>query len=49
VGWKTKRSSEKELGMKIYDVLTGTQNKKLEEKVDDLTLQIINLAKNHYE
>jgi len=49
VGWKTKTSSEKQLSMTIYDILTGTRNRKLVEKVDDLTRQIINLAKNHYE
>lgn len=49
VGWKTKTSSEKQLGMTIYDILTGTKNKKLEEKVEEITQQIINLAKNHYE
>jgi len=49
VGWKSKTSSEKQLGMTIYDILTGTQNRKLEEKVGEITQQIINLAKNHYE
>jgi len=49
VGWKSKTSSEKQLGMTIYDILTGTQNRKLEESVEEITQQIINLAKNHYE
>jgi len=49
VGWKSKTSSEKQLGITIYDILEGTQNKKLEHNVDELTRQIINLAKNHYE
>jgi phosphoenolpyruvate-protein kinase (PTS system EI component) len=49
VGWKTKTSSEKQLGMTIYDILEGTKNRKLGENVDELTRQIINLAKNHYE
>jgi type I restriction enzyme R subunit len=49
VGWKTKTSSEKQLGMIIYDILTGTRNSKLEENVDEITQQIIILAKNHYD
>jgi type I restriction enzyme R subunit len=49
VGWKTKTSSEKHLAMTIYDILTGTQNKTLQEKADEISQQIINLAKNHYD
>ncbi len=49
VGWKTKRSSEKQLGMIIYDILTGINNRKVEEKIDDIIQQIIILAKNHYD
>jgi hypothetical protein len=49
VGWKTKTSSEKQLGMTVYDILTGTRNSKLEENVREITQQIINLAKNHYD
>jgi len=49
VGWKNKTSSEKQLGMVIYDTLIDTKNKKLENNVDELTRNIIDLAKNHYE
>jgi hypothetical protein len=49
VGWKSKTSSEKRLGMMIYDILEGSKNRKLGDNVDELTRQIINLAKNHYE
>jgi len=47
VGWKNKTSSEKQLGITIYDILTQTQNKKLEDNVDELTRNIIDQAKNH--
>jgi type I restriction enzyme R subunit len=49
VGWKEKTSSEKHLGMTIYDTLMETKNIELENKADNLTQQILNLAKNHYE
>jgi len=49
VGWKNKTSSEKQLGMIIYDILTETQNKKLQDNIDELTRNIIELAKNHFE
>src|SRR5437867_11185211 len=49
VGWKNKTSSEKQLGMIIYDILTETQNKKLQDNIDELTRNIIELAKNNFE
>jgi type I restriction enzyme R subunit len=49
VGWKNKTSSEKQMGITIYDTIYDTKNKKLVENIDDVTKQIINLARNHYE
>jgi hypothetical protein len=34
VGWKTKTSSEKQIGNIIYDILSEIQNKKLEDNED---------------
>jgi type I restriction enzyme, R subunit len=47
VGWKTKRSSEKQLNIIIYDTLLGFNNKKIENIIDDLTERIIDLAKRN--
>lgn len=43
VGWKTKRSSEKKMSIAIYDILS--QNKYPEDKINELTMKIIDLAK----
>jgi hypothetical protein len=47
VGWKTKRSSEKAMSIGIYDILSenNNDNKYSEEKVNELTTKIIELAK----
>ena len=47
VGWKTKRSSEKQLSIIIYDILSESKNKKIENKIDDLTEEFIDLAKRN--
>ena len=47
VGWKTKRSSEKQLNIIIYDTLLEFNNKKIENMIDDLTECIIDLAKRN--
>ena len=47
VGWKTKRSSEKQLSIIIYDILSESKNKKIENKIDDLTNEFIDLAKRN--
>jgi hypothetical protein len=49
VGWKTKRSSEKQLSITIYDILSESKNKKIENKIDGLTEQFIDLARETYE
>ena len=43
VGWKNKRSSEKKMSIAIYDILS--ENGYPEEKTNELTTQIIDLAK----
>ena len=43
VGWKNKRSSEKKMSIAIYDILF--ENGYPEEKTNELTIQIIDLAK----
>ena len=43
VGWKNKRSSEKKMSIAIYDILS--ENKYPENKTNELTLKIIDLAK----
>jgi hypothetical protein len=46
VGWKTKRSSEKKMSIAIYDILSENNNNKYpEEKINELTTKIIELAK----
>jgi type I restriction enzyme R subunit len=47
VGWKTKRSSEKQLNIIIYDTLSESKNKKIDDMIDDLTERIIDLAKRN--
>ena len=47
VGWKTKRSSQKQLSIIIYDILSESKNKKIENKIDDLTEEFIDLAKRN--
>jgi hypothetical protein len=50
VGWKTKISSEKEIGNIIYDILSEIENKKLkdnEDKKNELTERFIDLAKRN--
>lgn len=47
VGWKTKRSSEKQLNIIIYGILSASQNKKIENKIDDLTEEFIDFAKRN--
>ena len=44
VGWKTKRSSEKKMSVAIWDVLSEN-NKYPEDKVNELTMKVIDLAK----
>jgi type I restriction enzyme R subunit len=43
VGWKNKRSSEKKMSVAIYDILS--ENGYPEKKTNELTIQIIDLAK----
>jgi type I restriction enzyme, R subunit len=43
VGWKTKRSSEKRMSIAIYDILS--ENNYAEDKANELTMRIIDLAK----
>jgi type I restriction enzyme, R subunit len=43
VGWKNKKSSEKKMSIAIYDILS--ENGYPEEKTNELTMQIIDLAK----
>jgi type I restriction enzyme R subunit len=43
VGWKNKRSSEKKMSVAIYDILS--ENGYPEKKINELTMQIIDLAK----
>jgi hypothetical protein len=43
VGWKNKRSSEKKMSIVIYDILS--ENGYSEDKINDITMQIIYLAK----
>jgi hypothetical protein len=45
IDWKTKRSSEKKMSIDIYDMLV--ENKYPNEKIEDITRMIINLAKRH--
>jgi hypothetical protein len=45
VGWKTKTSSEKKMSIAIYDILND--NKFPDSKIDELTGQIIELAKRN--
>lgn len=45
IGWKTKRSSEKKMSIEIYDILV--ENKYPEDKIEDITQMIIDLAKRH--
>lgn len=50
VGWKTKTSSEKQLSIIIYDILSEFPNKKLaenSEKKDLMTDHFIDLAKRN--
>jgi hypothetical protein len=42
-GWKNKRSSEKKMSIAIYDILS--ENGYPEEKTNDLTMKVIELAK----
>jgi type I restriction enzyme R subunit len=43
VGWKNKRSSEKKMSIVIYDILS--ENGYPEDKINEITMQIIDLAK----
>ena len=43
VGWKNKRSSEKKMSIAIYDILS--ENKYPEDKVNEMTMLVIDLAK----
>ena len=43
IGWKNKKSSEKKMSIAIYDILSG--NEYPEDKTNELTMQIIDLAK----
>ena len=45
VGWKTKTSSKKKMSVIIYDILT--ENKFPENKIDELTQKIIDLAERN--
>jgi hypothetical protein len=50
MGWKTKISSEKEIGNIIYDILSEIENKKLEDSEDkknELTEHLVELAKRN--
>ncbi len=44
VGWKNKRSSEKKMSIAIYDILS--ENGYPEDKINEITMQIIDLAKH---
>lgn len=43
VGWKNKRSSEKRMSIAVYDILS--ENGYPEDKINEITMQIIDLAK----
>lgn len=46
IGWRTKRSSEKKMSIAIYDILSESNNNNYsEEKTNELTMKIIDLAK----
>ena len=45
IGWKTKTSSKKEMSVIVYDILT--ENKIPENKIDELTQKIIDLAERN--
>jgi type I restriction enzyme, R subunit len=45
VGWKSKTSSEKKISIAIYDILS--ENKYPEDKANELTMKIIDLAKRN--
>lgn len=45
IGWKTKRSSEKKMSIDIYDILS--ENKYPDQKIEDVTQMIIDLARRH--
>jgi type I restriction enzyme, R subunit len=45
--WQKKLTSQKKLESTIYDILSGTNNKKIENKIDDIIEQIIELAKRN--
>jgi hypothetical protein len=50
VGWKTKTSSEKQIGNVIYDILAEIQNKKIadnEDKKNELTERFIDLDRRN--
>jgi hypothetical protein len=45
VGWKTKTSSEKNMIIAIYDTLS--ENNFPNDKIGELAVEIVNLAKHH--
>jgi len=45
VGWKSKRGSEKKMSIAIYDILSENNNNYPEDKANELTMKIIDLAK----
>ena len=45
VGWKTKRSSEKKISAAVYDILSENNNNYSEDKANEMTMKIIELAK----
>ena len=45
MGWKTKTSSKKNMNNIIYDILT--ENKFPDDKVDEITSKIIDLAERN--
>ena len=45
--WQKKLTSQKKLESTIYDILNDTNNKKIENKIDDIIEQVIELAKRN--
>jgi hypothetical protein len=45
--WQKKLTSQNKLESTIYDILNGTNNKKIENKIDDIIEQVFELAKRN--
>jgi len=45
--WQNKLTSQKKLESSIYDILNETSNKKIEKNIDEIIVQVIELAKRN--